>query len=128
VAYREPIITQQPTPTNLFRFAGSSNTWSVTAKAGCRHIIIGTRMDGDPNCDQFTYSRQSATNNSQLYPRDQTTLLAWSPAVLPRLTVVPAPSYPYGQRVLTDNALAIGDRMRPAEPLPMIMWPGNSGI
>jgi predicted alpha-1,6-mannanase (GH76 family) len=104
VAYREPIITQQPTPTNLFRFVGASNTWSVAANAGLP-VSYSWRRNGNAIPGATTPSYQLTnmqTNHSGNYIVVISNSFGAVTSSVVSLTVVPTPTYPLGQAILSD--------------------------
>ena len=105
VAYREPIITQQPAPTVQYCFAGSTNKWSVVAVAGapvayawCRD---GTLLPGATNSTLQLCSLQ--TTDSGDYTVVLSNAFGMVTSSVASLTVLPAPTYPFGQAVLGDR-------------------------
>ena len=107
IAYREPVITQQPAPSNLFRFTGATNTWSVAANAGFP-VNYYWRLNGTiiPTATNATYQLANLqTNNSGNYTVVISNSFGMVTSSIVSLTVVSAPTYPYGQLVLTDHAL-----------------------
>ena len=107
VAYREPIITQQPTPTNLFQFSGASNTWFVAANAGLpvyyNWCFNGTVIPTATNSTCQLANMQ--TNHTGNYTVVISNSFGTVTSSIVSLVVVPAPTYPYGQAVLADGAL-----------------------
>ncbi len=105
LAYREPVITQQPTPTNLFRFAGASNTWTVAANAGLP-VSYSWRHNGSviPGANGASYHLANMqTNHSGNYTVVISNAFGVVTSSVAALTVVAAPTYPLGQAILTDN-------------------------
>lgn len=107
LAYREPVIIQQPAPTNLFRFVGATNAWTVKANAG---------LPAYYNWCQNGTALPTATNSTLLFTNLQTTNSGDYTVVISNafgvvtssvasLTVVPVPTYPMGQAVVADGAL-----------------------
>ena len=105
--HRAPVIVQQPTPTNVFAFAGASNTFSVKANAASPVSYYwrrgGTLLPAatGPNCVLLNLQ----TTNSGAYTvvvSNSFGMVTSSPAFL---MVAPAPSYPYGQLVLADHPM-----------------------
>jgi hypothetical protein len=107
VAYREPVITQQPAPTALFRFAGLSNTWSVAANAGLPVVYQwkknGIDIPGATNTTLIAANLQ--TNDTGNYTVVISNSFGAVTSSIVSLTVVPAPTYPLGQAILNDNPL-----------------------
>ncbi|MCX6904161.1 MAG: hypothetical protein NTW03_11940, partial [Verrucomicrobia bacterium] len=106
VAYREPVITQQPTPASLYRFAGATNSWTVAADAGfpvnfywCQN---GTVI---PTATNATFQLANMqTTNSGNYTVVISNSFGMATSSIVSLAVLPAPTYPFGQAVLTDRA------------------------
>lgn len=105
--YQSPIITQQPAPTNLFRFTGSNVTWSVAADAGppvnyywCQS---GTNIPGATSTSLTLGNVQ--TGNSGAYTVIVSNAFGAVTSSVVTLMVAPAPAYPYGQRVVADGAI-----------------------
>lgn len=108
VAYREPVITQQPTPTNLFRFTGASNSWTVAANAGLP-VSYQWRLNGNviPSATAPTYQQLNLqTNHSGNYTVVISNAFGVVTSSVASLTVVAAPTYPLGQAILSDSPLA----------------------
>ncbi len=108
VAYREPIITQQPAPNQLFRFAGASKSWSVAANAATP-VSYQWRLNGVaiPAATSATYQLASLqTNHSGNYTVVLSNAFGVTTSSIAALTVAPAPTYPFGQAVLADAPLA----------------------
>ncbi|MFO1513704.1 MAG: LamG-like jellyroll fold domain-containing protein [Verrucomicrobiota bacterium] len=107
VAYREPVITQQPTPTNLFRFTGASNAWSVAVNAGLP-VSFSWRLNGTaiPAATNTTYQLANMqTNHSGNYTVVVSNVFGVVTSSIVSLTVVPSPTYPFGQAVLSDGPI-----------------------
>ncbi len=107
ISYREPVITQQPTPANLFRFAGATNTWSVAVNAGFP-ISYNWRLNGTniPAATNTSYKLANMqTNHSGNYTVVISNSFGAVTSSIAALTVVSAPSYPYGQTVLADGPI-----------------------
>lgn len=106
--YGQPRIIHQPAPANLVRFVGSSNVWSVTADAGLpvRYFwqLNGTNI---PTATNATYQISSLqTNHSGTYTVVVSNSFGAVTSSIAALTVVSAPTYPFGQLVRSD--LAVG--------------------
>jgi len=107
VAYREPVITQQPTPTNLFRFVGASHSWTVAANAGLP-VGYSWRLNGSviPGANSATYQLATLqTNHSGNYTVVISNSFGVVTSSVATLTVVSAPTYPLGQAILNDSPL-----------------------
>ncbi len=106
-AYQEPVITQQPGPTNLYRFSGSSLTWTVTADAALP-VIYSWQRDGT-SIPTATSASLSLTNLQTAQSGNYAVVVSNSfgavTSSIVALAVVPAPAYPFGQAVLADGAL-----------------------
>jgi hypothetical protein len=107
IAYREPIITQQPTPTNLFRFAGATNTWTVAVNASLP-VYYRWRQNGNAIPTATNASFQIAnlqTNHTGNYTVVISNSFGVVTSSIVSLTVVRAPTYPLGQAILGDGPL-----------------------
>lgn len=107
VAFREPVITQQPTPTNLFRFAGSTNTWSVAVNAGLP-VYYNWCLNGNviPTATNASYQLANLqTNQSGNYTVVISNSFGVVTSSIVSLTVAPSPTYPFGQAVPADGPL-----------------------
>jgi predicted alpha-1,6-mannanase (GH76 family) len=105
--YRAPVITQQPAPTNLCRFTGTTNIWSVTANAALP-VNYYWQMNGTaiPSATNFTCQLVNLqTTNSGNYTVIISNAFGAVTSSIVSLAVVPAPTYPFGQMVLTNGAL-----------------------
>jgi predicted alpha-1,6-mannanase (GH76 family) len=108
VAYREPVITQQPAPAQLFRFAGASNAWSVAANAAMP-VSYQWRLNGGAISEATNANYQVAslqTNHSGNYTVVLSNAFGVTTSRVAALTVAPAPTYPFGQAVLAAGPLA----------------------
>ena len=106
-AYREPVITQQPAPTNLFRFVGSSNTWTVAVNAALP-VYYHWRLNGTtiPTATNSTYQLANMqTNHSGNYTVVISNAFGVVTSSIVSLTVVQSPTYPFGQAVLADGPI-----------------------
>jgi len=105
--YQEPVITQQPTPTEAFRFAGDSNSWSVAANAGLP-VYYSWLQNGVPipTATNATYQLTNLlTNHSGSYSVLISNAFGAITSSIVSLTVAPAPTYPFGQMVRADGAV-----------------------
>lgn len=105
--YRAPIITQQPDPTNVFRFVGATNSWSVAVNAALPvnyyWMMSGTNL---PGATAPTLQLNNLlTNNSGNYSVVVSNAFGAITSSIVTMTVVSAPTYPLGQAVLTDRPL-----------------------
>jgi predicted alpha-1,6-mannanase (GH76 family) len=129
VAYREPVITQQPAPVNLFRFVGASNTWSVAANAAlpvyyywCQNgtvIPVATNSTYQLDNLQITNSGDYTVVISNAFGAVTSSIVS--------LTVVSAPTYPFGQAVLADDALGYWRLDETSGPVAHDYLAGNNG-
>jgi len=106
-AFREPVITQQPTPANLYRFTGATNSWSVAADAGFP-VYYYWRLNGTaiPTATTSTLRLSNLqTSNSGNYTVVISNSFGMVTSSVASLTVVAAPTYPFGQAVQADRAL-----------------------
>ncbi len=105
--YREPFFTQQPTPTNVFRFVGATNVWIVTANAALP-VNYYWRLNGTnlPTATNPTLRLNNLqTNNAGNYSVVVSNTFGVITSSVVTLTVLPAPTYPLGQAVLADKPL-----------------------
>jgi predicted alpha-1,6-mannanase (GH76 family) len=102
---REPIIVQQPSPTNLFVFSGASNTWTFAASAALPVTyywsLNGNLIASSSNPNLTLFNLQTSNSGSYSVVVSNVYGTATSSPVL--LTVSPAPSYPLGQSILVDH-------------------------
>lgn len=108
LAYREPVITQQPAPANRFRFVGASNSWSVTVNAA-PPVAYRWRLNGNPIADatNATYQLPNLqTNHSGDYTVVISNTFGAVTSSVAALTVMAAPAYPLGEAILADRPLA----------------------
>jgi hypothetical protein len=105
--YRAPVITQQPAPTNLSLFIGSTNTWSVVANAALP-VSYYWCLNGNilplATSSTFRLGNLQITNSGSYTVVVSNSFGAVTSSIL-SLAVVAAPAYPFGQAVLTDHAL-----------------------
>jgi predicted alpha-1,6-mannanase (GH76 family) len=107
VVYQAPVITQQPVPANLYRFAGATNSWSVAVNAALP-AYYNWCLNGNviPTATNSTYQLASVqTNQSGNYTVIIGNSFGAVTSSIVSLTVMPAPAYPFGQAVLTDGPL-----------------------
>ena len=107
LAYHEPVITQPPAPANRYRFTGSTNILTVVAHAGLpvnySWCLNGTAI---PNATSATFQQTNLqTNDSGNYSVVISNAFGAVTSSIVSLTVAPVPAYPFGQAVLTDDAL-----------------------
>jgi len=103
--FREPVIVQQPTPTNIYKLVGASNTWSVIANAALP-VSYAWLQDGAPvpGATSPTFARFNLqTNQSGNYTVAVSNAFGVVTSQVATLTVVPPPAYPVGQLVLAHN-------------------------
>ena len=106
-AYHEPVITQQPAPTNRYRFTGSTNTLTVVANAGLP-VNYSWHLNGTaiPNATSATFLQTNLrTNDSGSYSVVISNAFGVVTSSIVSLIVAPAPTYPFGQAVLHDGAV-----------------------
>lgn len=105
--YRAPVLTQLPAPTNVWCFAGWTNTWTVAASAaapvGYYWFQNGTNLPWAMNAACQIKNVQSTNSGNYFVVVSNAFGTATSGVV--SLTVVAAPHYPYGLMVLTNGAL-----------------------
>ncbi len=107
LAYREPVITQQPAPNNLFRYAGATNSWFVAVNAALP-VYYNWCLNGTiiPTATNATYQLTNMqTNHSGNYTVVISNVFGAVTSSIVSLTVAPVPTYPFGQAVLADGAL-----------------------
>jgi predicted alpha-1,6-mannanase (GH76 family) len=107
LAYREPVITQQPAPNQLFRFAGDSHSWSVAANAAMP-VSYQWRLNGVAISEATNATYQLAnlqTNHSGNYTVVLSNAFGVVTSSVAALTVAPPPTYPFGQAVLAAGPL-----------------------
>lgn len=106
-SYREPVIAQQPTPASLFRFAGTSNSWSVVANAGLPAFYQWKKNGTDIlGANAATYQIANLqTNDTGSYTVAISNAFGVVTSTTAALTVLPAPTYPLAQAILTNNPL-----------------------
>ena len=107
VAYREPVITQQPAPANLFRFAGTTNTWTVGANAGLPVFYQWQKNGANiPDATNATFKISGLqTNDTGSYSVIVSNAFGIATSSNAALTVAPAATYPLAQAILTNNPL-----------------------
>jgi len=105
--YTTPVITQQPSPTNLWLFAGQSTVLSVGV-AGAIPLYYQWLFNGAP-ISGATSSSDTLANlqltNSGNYSVVVSNAFGVLTSSVVALTVVATPSYPFGQIVLADHPI-----------------------
>ncbi|HWH68829.1 MAG TPA: LamG-like jellyroll fold domain-containing protein, partial [Candidatus Sulfotelmatobacter sp.] len=105
--YRAPVIAQQPAPANLYAFAGTSRTLSVGAKAALP-VSYCWAANGVP-LPAATNAACTLTNlqpaQSGLYSVVLSNAYGMVTSSVVTVTVLPPPTYPYGQAMLTNGAI-----------------------
>jgi hypothetical protein len=105
--YRAPVIVQQPTPTNLYVFAGASNAWFMSANAALP-VNYFWRLNGSfiPGATSANYQLTNLqTTNSGRYTVVVSNAFGGVTSSIASLTVLPAPAYPFGQAILADHPI-----------------------
>lgn len=104
---RAPVIGQQPAPTNVARFTGTSNLFSMTATAALP-VDYSWRRDGtilpqasSPNC----LLTNLQTSDSGGYTVVLSNAFGVVTSAVALLQVVATPTYPFGQAILADRPL-----------------------
>ena len=105
--FRAPVITQQPAPANVWKFTGASNSWVVAANAA-QPVYYQWSLNGT-NLPTATTATNRLTNlqitSSGAYSVVVSNSFGVVTSSVASLTVVPAPTYPFGKLVLSDHAL-----------------------
>jgi predicted alpha-1,6-mannanase (GH76 family) len=105
--YRAPVIIQQPMPTNIYVFAGASNTFSMSAHAAVPvnyyWLLNGNVITNTSNPSLPLTNLQTTNSGSYAVVVSNTYGIVTSSVAL--LTVVPNPTYPFGQAILADHPL-----------------------
>jgi hypothetical protein len=106
--YTSPIITQQPSPTNLFLFTGQPAKFSVGANGAVPLNYFwynnGALLASGTSSSYNIASVQ--TNNSGNYSAILSNAYGMATSSVVSLTVLPAPTYPFAQAVLVDHPVA----------------------
>ncbi len=106
--FRSPVITQQPSPTNLSLFAAQSMSLTVAANAATpldySWTFNGNPISGATSSAYVLGNLQSG--NSGNYSVTLINAYGAATSSIVSLTVVASPSYPYGQAVMADHPLA----------------------
>jgi predicted alpha-1,6-mannanase (GH76 family) len=104
--YRAPVIVQQPTPTNIYVFAGGSNTWTMVANAAFP-VSYSWSLNGTP-IPTGTATTLKLTNlqttNSGSYSVVVSNAYGAATSSIASLTVA-TPTYPLAQTILADHPL-----------------------
>jgi hypothetical protein len=102
--YAAPVIAQQPNPTNLFLAAGQTAHFSATVN-GATPLAYSWRFNGTAiggaNSSAYNLANVQPAN-SGAYSLLASNAYGMATSSVVSLTVVPAPTYPYGQIVLSD--------------------------
>jgi len=105
--YRAPAIVQQPAPANLYALAGTTERLSVGANAAlpvCYFWVTnGVHIPRATNSTCTLSNLQVSQSGSYSVVVSNAYGMATSAVVA--LTVLPAPTYPYGQAMLTNGAI-----------------------
>ncbi len=106
--YRAPIITQQPSPTNLFLFASRGCTFSANG-TGATPLNYYWTSNGTPisgaTASSYTLNNLQ-TNYTGSYALILSNSLGTATSSVVALTVVPTPISAYAQTVITDAPAA----------------------
>jgi hypothetical protein len=107
LVYRAPVVTQQPSPANLFAFTGTARTLAVGANAALPVAYLwarnGVALPGATNAACTLSNLQ--TSQSGGYSVVVSNAYGTATSTVVALTVQPAPTYPYGQAMLTNRAI-----------------------
>jgi hypothetical protein len=105
--FRAPVITAQPSPDNLWRFAGATNVWWVGVNAAmpvnyqwCQNGTNLANATGPTN--RMTGLQVANSGNYSVMVSNAFGMVTSS---VVSLTVVSAPTYPYAQQVLAARPL-----------------------
>src|ERR1051326_8255253 len=102
-----PIITQQPSPTNVFLFVGETARFSVTA-GGALPLSYYWQLNGSPisgaNSSSYTIANVQLGNSGN-YNVLISNAFGMATSSIVSLSVFSSPSYPYGQIVLADHPI-----------------------
>jgi len=105
--YRAPVISQQPSPTNLFAFSGSTGQWSVGMNAALpisySWMLNGSVLPTATN-SVFRCANLQLTNSGNYAVIVSNAFGAVTSSIV-SLTVVAAPTYPFAQALLANNPL-----------------------
>ncbi len=106
--YREPVITRQPSPTNLFLFAGKSTALSVAANAALPvnyHLNLNASPVTSGTSSNFALNNLQAGNSGN-YTIVVSNAFGMATSSIVSLTVLASPTnYPYAQAVLASQPL-----------------------
>ena len=105
--YGAPVITQQPTPTNLWVFTGRTAKFTVSG-IGATPLSYYWRFNGATVAGGVSSSytlNNAQTNNSGDYSVVLSNAFGMVTSSVATLTVQPSPTYPYGQTVLSHNPI-----------------------
>lgn len=104
--YRAPVITRQPGPADQYRFVGTNTSWSVAVAAATPVTYYWYCGDVALPGNTTLYTRYNLqVTNSGDYSVVVSNAYGVVTSSIAALTVVTAPTYPLGQRVVTDHAL-----------------------
>jgi hypothetical protein len=105
--FTSPLITQQPSPTNLVLFAGQTARFSVTAK-GAIPLSYFWRFNGNlvagVTASNYTLANLQLTNSGN-YNVTVSNAYGMATSSIVSLTVQSAPSAPYAAAVLADHPI-----------------------
>jgi predicted alpha-1,6-mannanase (GH76 family) len=128
--YREPVIVQQPTPTNIYVLAGGSNTFTFTANAALpvsySWFLNGTTIpSGTSTTLKLTNLQPTNSGNYSVVISNAYGAVTSSIA---SLTVVPAPTYPLAQTIVTDHPIGYWRLDESSGTVAHDLISGNNGI
>jgi hypothetical protein len=128
--YRAPVITQQPAPANFSAFTGSTNQWSVGVNAALP-VFYNWTLNGNvlplatnPVC-RFASLQMTNSGNYAVIVSNAFGVVTSSVA---SLTVVTAPTYPFGQAVLVNSPLGYWRLDEKSGTIAHDYVAGNNGI
>ena len=105
--YRNPVIVQQPMPSNAIVFAGQNLTFAVAANAALP--VFYSWSQGGTNLARATNATCALTNvqtaNAGVYSVVVSNAFGMATGSPATLSVIARPTYPYGQLVLSNNPM-----------------------
>jgi Concanavalin A-like lectin/glucanases superfamily/Bacterial Ig domain/Immunoglobulin domain/Immunoglobulin I-set domain len=128
--YRAPVIVQQPTPTNIYVIAGGSNTFTMSANAALpatySWFLNGTSIPSGTSTTLKLTNLQPT--NSGNYTVVISNAYGSVTSSIASLTVVPSPTYPLAQTIVTDHPLGYWRLDESSGTVAHDLISGNNGI